>query len=362
MRILYDHQIFFSQKYGGISRYFYELITRIAKKADVDLFQGFNINKYGLNKYSSQYQRYMGFERPLIPKTGIIFNHINLLLLKKFVSNTKYNIYHPTYYNYHSVIKKEKLVVTVYDMIHEIFCKDFFNDRTSEKKKEIFQKADGIITISKNTKKDLINLLNIDEKKIKVIYLANSLTSPVNSKRIIKESYLLYVGNRYGYKNFDNFIKAFSLSKYKNDFKIICFGGGAFNQQEKKTLFDLRLDNKVVQLSGDDRILANLYYYSDIFIYPSKYEGFGIPPLESMYYGTPVIASNTSSIPEIMGDAGIYFNPDEVEDIREKIDMVLNNSEITKQLIEKGYNREKFFSWDKCAKETCEFYEDISLR
>ena len=362
MNILYDHQIFALQQYGGISRYFYELIKLAGKDFNVDMFEGFYINKYGISNYKDKFNRYSGIGRPIIPKTGKFFMFVNNIMLQQFVLNAKYDIYHPTYYNNYSFANSSKCVMTVHDMIHELFCDHFAQDKTSIAKKTLLSKADGIISVSENTKDDLINLFGINEEKIKVIYLANSLKLKFSEKKEFQEPYLLYVGSRAGYKNFDGFINASSQSKFKNDLNIVCFGGGKLTKAEQEKLHKLGLSEKVFQIAGNDELLVNLYHYAEAFIYPSLYEGFGIPPLEAMYYGTPVIASNASSIPEVVGAAGIYFNPSDYEEIQQKIDNVLNDTSLKNSLIEKGYMQEKLFSWEKCAKETFDFYREILLR
>ncbi len=357
MNILYDYQIFSAQKYGGISRFFYEIIKRIAIDNKVYAFEGLHINKYGLDNEKHIYKIFSK-ERPAIKYTGFMFRRLNRIMFKNFAAKNPIDIYHPTYYEDLN-INKGKLVVTVYDMIHELYYK---NDVTVLKKKNLIEKADGIIAISESTKKDLIDILNIKPEKIQVIYLANSLEISEVGQRVIKIPYILYVGNRGEYKNFETCLKAFAESKFKNEVLFVCFGGGNFTQSECALINELGLERQVKQFFGDDKVLANLYKYAELFVYPSKYEGFGLPPLEAMKYGTPVVVSNTSSIPEVVGDAGIYFDPDAVDDICFKIDTVLSSIEIQKQLAEKGKQREKMFSWDKCAKETVTFYQRVISR
>ncbi|WP_302048295.1 glycosyltransferase family 4 protein [Megamonas funiformis] len=358
MKILYDHQVFSWQKYGGISRYFYEIIKRIALSNHVYFYQGYNVNKYNLDEVQT-YEKYFSKKKYEIAHTGRLYNFINMIGLKCFSKINKVDIYHPTYYNYYN-LNNGKLIVTVHDMIHELFSKEFKNDITSEKKEKIIKKADGIICVSQNTKKDLINIFNVDEKKIKVIYLANSLDEKVDNRPYINNKYILYVGNRKGYKNFKTLIDAYVLlGKDNSDVKIICFGGGPFDKEELYLLNKLNIINRVEQLSGNDKILSNLYNFAEFFVYPSKYEGFGISPLEAMHYGTPVIVSNVSSIPEVVGDAGLYFDPNSVEDLAEKMKMLLKNKSLRNDFIDRGKKRVKLFSWDKCANETINFYSKI---
>lgn len=356
MKILYDHQVFSWQKYGGISRYFYEIIKRIIKKEEVSLFQGYNINRYGLESLL-EYKNLYSKKKLTTFHTNKIYEAINLMKLKSFSLKNRVDIYHPTYYNDYK-LNNGKLIVTVHDMIHELFADDFKDD-VSVKKKEIVKRADGIICVSENTKKDLINILNVDEKKIKVIYLANSLNEKVENKPYIDGKYILYVGDRHGYKNFKTLIKAYTLLGQNSDVKIVCFGGGTFNDDEKLLLKKLNLADKIKQISGSDKILSNLYNFAEFFVYPSKYEGFGIPPLEAMYYETPIIVSNVSSIPEVVGEAGLYFDPNSAEDLAEKMKNLLENKTLRDKLRNMGKQRVSLFSWDKCANETMNFYNKI---
>lgn len=117
--------------------------------------------------------------------------------------------------------------------------------------------------------------------------------------------------------------------------------------------------NRVETCEGNDAMLANLYTYASAFAYPSLCEGFGIPPLEAMYYGCPVVASNVSSIPEVVGDAGLYFDPMSVDDISEKLQSVLSDTQLRALLISRGKKRVQEFSWEKCTAETLKVYERL---
>ncbi len=357
MNILYDHQVFFWQKYGGISRYFYELIKRVSASENVDLYQGFHINKYGLDNIEN-IGRIFSHSKIELPKTGRMYTWINAAGLKCFARKSKAEIYHPTYYNDYCIANK-KLVITVYDMIHELFPYYFVKDATAVSKQSILKKADRIIAISESTKLDLVRILDLPPEKIDVVYLANSLRVGVGEKRIIEEPYCLYVGNRVGYKNFLPMIEAFAASKYAKDLKIVAFGGGAFNSEEMLAIKQLNLTGSVKQISGDDKLLANLYKYAEVFVYPSQYEGFGLPPLEAMYYGTPVICSNTSSIPEVVADAALQFNPNDKYSMMEAFNKILSDEGLRKDLATKGKVRESIFSWDRCANETIEVYKKV---
>lgn len=359
MKIIYDHHIFNLQKYGGISRYFFEIITRIAQKKQIDIvpFMGFHVNEYGLERCKDRYSNFMGYKRPAILERKKFFLPLGNFLFEKFIKRNVPDIYHATFYNDFAPNYQGMRVLTVHDMIVEKFPQYFpESDRIS--KRQAVEKAHKIICVSQSTKRDLIDILGTSEEKIKVIYHGNSLAIDVMSPPIVKNPFILYVGLRGGYKNFALVLSAFAQSsKINNDFKLVCFGGGKFTKEEQIMLKRFGLADKVMLLSGTDETLANLYKYATIFVYPSQYEGFGIPPLEAMHYGCPVLTSNTSSIPEVVGNAGLYFDPNNMEELRDKMEILLYNDILRKQLIQLGYQQEQKFNWDTCAEETAEFYK-----
>lgn len=371
IRVLHDYRIWEQQKYGGISRYFYEIIKRNTEnhRIKAKVCAGFYKNNYGLEKLSNKNLTVFGRKLPELPKIGRMWRALHLLNKYLFTGwymfqKNKYDIYHPTYYHIEKRRFKGRQVVTVYDMIHELYPQYFsHNDLTSIAKKHTVEKADMIIAISESTKQDLVNILGVDKKKICVINLANSLKhDPVGCEAIIKKPYILYVGKRRGYKNFFNFVKAYtSNKKVCSDFRVVVFGGEKISLDERNLFEELRISEKIDQIFGDDTVLSNLYKNASCFIYPSLYEGFGIPPLEAMHYGCPVIASNVSSIPEVVGDAGLLFNPNDVEEISYALEKVLYNEKLKVNLVNKGYQQEKKFSWEQCARETYEVYAQLSI-
>ena len=227
------------------------------------------------------------------------------------------------------------------------------------------QRADHVICISDNTKQDLIRLHGIDDNKISVIHLGfdkffdkdtNSLPAVVNLK-----PFILFVGNRGGYKNFTGLIKAIALSKkLVNDFDVIAFGGGKFTAAElsliKSSGFKI---NQVRQVSGDDTLLGQYYEAARAFVYPSLYEGFGIPPLEAMAHQCPVISSNTSSMPEVIGNAAEFFDPTHAQSVCLAIENVVYSDARSAELRHLGHHRLKAFSWQKCTAQTLGVYRAV---
>ena len=366
MRILYDHSVFQNQQYGGVSRYFYEIITRMStkKEVEIDLFQGLHVNEYDLQSKKSSFNSYSGIN-PHLPISSLIRSHLfiapNKVLFDRFYKKSKADVYHPTFY-YKGMKKHHKMpiVLTVYDMIHEVFPNQLrYSSYFIAAKKASIKAADVIICISNNTKKDLMEIHNVPEEKIRVVYLASSLQKNINTpiyKSKFDKPYLLYVGDRNGvYKNFPTLLDAF-VSSLKDEYKLFCFGGGPFNKDEIDIIDRARCEDKVIQLSGSDHVLVSLYAGAYAFICPSFYEGFGLPLLEAMGMGCPVIAANTSSIPEVVGDAAILFNPKYKNELIEAVGNVNGRRD---ELIEAGITQEAKFSWEKTAKKTLEIYKEV---
>ena len=367
MRIAYDHQIFTGQKYGGISKYFYQLVNNISKTENkVRIFSPIHRNFYiqSLPKGVVKGIKVNGY--PFGPMGDRLVREVNRVLLKPFLRSYKPDIIHETFFSkYRSGSFKIPTILTVYDMIHELF--DYYQPpyhRGWAEKKISTNRADHIICISENTKKDLMNLLNIEESKISVTHLAFERLQVLNKVDQVKlndRPYLLYVGWREWYKNFKTFLATVASSdKLMNDFDVILFGGGNLSTEHKKLIKKLGFsDGQVRQLEGDDELLAQYYSSAQAFVHPSLYEGFGLTPLEAMSYSCPVVSSNTSSMPEVIGNAAEYFDPESIDDMRQAIENVVYSSSRSCELIKAGQERCKIFSWKRCAGETINIYKKL---
>lgn len=363
MRILYDYEIFCLQKYGGVSRYFYELVSRLLRfpEAEIILYMGRFINQYGLEKFHLQYSNFEGKKVKYLPKTKPFFVKFQKYLFEKFRSKTNYNIFHQTYFRPYQIRPNEVRIITVHDFTHEKYPQYFsLFDHTIENKKKAINSAHGIICVSNSTRDDLLKFYPNVKGKVEVIYHGNSLNVPVSNEAFFKYPYFLFVGSRKGYKNFTLLLYALaSLPELKNDYRIVCFGGGSFNKTEMRLIKKLSLESNLVQIEGNDVMLANAYNFASALIYPSLYEGFGIPLVEAMNYGCPLVVSNSSCLPEIVQEAGLYFDPFSSDDLADKMRMIVNNSTLKNELRKKGLQRGCYFSWDKCVKETYEFYKTV---
>ena len=351
IKVFYDYQIMLGQKYGGISRYFYELLTHINESESVhaDAFSVGNINMYFkdyFNKASDKTMRGMGY--------------INRFFASHKMK--KYDIIHPTYYHpYVLKCKNKKIVVTVYDMIHEIFPNMVSqSDVTAENKKKMIYGADHIIAISQSTKNDILKFYpDIPPEKISVIYIASNMTPLSEKKQIdLPRDFILFVGNRGAYKNFNAFMRSVKPILSDNpDLYLVCLGGGAFSDEERELMGDVQ--DRVIQKNAFDAELAYAYSKALCFVFPTLYEGFGIPTLEAFACDCPAVISNTSSMPEVGGDAAVYFNPSDESDMRNKIRQVVEDKDLRNHMIEKGRERLSKFDWRTIAEETIECYKNV---
>ena len=236
----------------------------------------------------------------------------------------------------------------------------------------IKRRVTGVITISEFSKKEIIELLKIPKNKIKVIHLGckNKYKVINDPEKIVKTRekyargyrYLLHVGTLEPRKNVNAIIDAFDLLKRKHNIShklILCGGKGWYYHKIFTKITELDLGDDVIftgYMSEDN--LCLLYNSADIFVFPSLYEGFGLPVLEAMACGCPVITSKCSSLSEIAGDGAVLINPAEPGEIAEKIWQILNDDELRKGLREKGLQQSKKFSWDKTADETLKYLQE----
>lgn len=357
--------MFTLQKYGGVSRYFYELIKKFNKLDGIEISTSliFSNNHYISDTKFVKHFKFL----PNLEFRGKqrIMTKFNKIVTIRQLKKQNFDLFHPTYYDpyFLNYIGNKPFVLTVYDMIHEKFA-DMFSpkDRTSEYKKLLVQKASKIIAISESTKKDLIELFGTEESKIEVVYLGNSMLFDSHTllEVEIPNKYILFVGSREGYKNFDRFLEAASvLLQVDKELSIICAGGGQFTSIQLALFESLGIKNQLYQYDLNDKTLALLYKNAQVFVFPSLYEGFGIPILESFACGCPLACSNTSSLPEIAVNAAEYFDPYSVDSIRKSIRNILENKNSRAQLIQNGSERLKEFSWEKTALETKKVYEAV---
>ncbi len=364
MKILYDSWIF-GQRYGGISRYFSELIPRIAKihGCDVSVNMGLYANRYGVEKHRDSFSHFAGIPRPWIRRSHLISQAISNLWFRRFALRVRPDVYHTTsYFEARSFNIKACRILTLHDLIqHRAPGFEHFPEANRMLVERAIREADGIICISKATQRDLLELFAIGDKPVAVIYHgrpAKKYSIPANT---LEKPYLLFIGMRHGYKNFGILARAFArVSMLLRDHRLVLVGGESLTLMEVELLNELKVYGKTIHIQeANEQMLASLYTDADMLIYPSLYEGFGLPLLEAFTYDCPVISSNSSCLPEIGGTAAIYFEPSDENELFDAIIRLYRDKPLREQLIMAGRSRVKDFDWDKCAVETAGFYQRV---
>jgi glycosyltransferase involved in cell wall biosynthesis len=239
------------------------------------------------------------------------------------------------------------------------------------------KRARKVIAISKFTKTDIIDQFGINSEKIELTYEGTTNLSSGKDSRFaskldhgeilsdycILEPYILYVGNAYPHKNLEFLIKVFKeLQAEKPDLKLVLVGkNDYFYARLKKFALELNANTVIFPGYVPDRDLEILFSRALAYVFPSKYEGFGLPPLEAMSRGCPVISSNSTCLPEVLGDAALFFDPDDGAQLKNQINNLINSENLRQDLIAKGYKRAKLYDWYECALQTSEIYERTVL-
>lgn len=368
MRVLFDHQAMDAQVRGGVSRYFHELILALSggELAAARLPRLHTDNEYFRSPRTGPGLLH-GMRRARL--TGKLVerawrqarSRLNERASIKELRRQDFDLFHPTYYDPYFLdhLKGKPFVLTIHDMIHEIYPEHFSpRDPTREHKALLAREAAGIIAVSSRTRSDIVRYLEIDPEKIQVIHSANSLTGG-GEALAVPASYVLYVGARNRrYKNFGQFFQAFaSLAAVHPDLHLVCVNEKGFTRTELDQIERAGLGSRCTNISASDGQLIFLYGHAAVFVYPSLYEGFGLPILEAFAAGCPVALSNSSCFPEVAGDAALYFDPSDVRSMMEAIEIILSDSVWRRALVQRGQERLKKFSWAKTAERTAALYE-----
>ena len=388
IRVLYD-ELGFRETHGGVSRYFTELVKHLP--ADVE-------GRFSAVCSNNAYLQAAPFNLPRMPQDVQDFirgplrghsfpgvSHLYLVCAKLFprqfpsgelrnrrafaaeVAKGDFDILHITDPHPHSnwwkpVLGKKPIVATVHDLIPELFGS---NIRVRKLRVQLMNDATHIIAVSQNTKNDLMRLYQVPSEKISVIYHgylpSQGAVRPLTrlTCQPATPSYLLFVGKRGGYKNFDFFIRAIApLLQQDKALSVFCTGT-PFDANEKALFTSLGIESQVAQGFVPDDEMPSVFAHAFAFIYPSRYEGFGIPILDAFAAGCPTLLANASCFPEVADDAALYFDPDNPESLRDQLSLLLHDASLRDRLAAQSRSRLEGFSWPRCAEETANVYRDL---
>lgn len=363
LRIQFDSQIFCAQAYGGISRY----VTSLACALDQHALATVHVlAPHHCNAHLEQAPTHLvrGTRAGAAPTTA--GRAISLLGSLWMQHRRPAEILHHTYYYPFTLPPSQsRTVLTVHDMIHERFPDSFAaNDPIGRWKRRALGRADALVCVSQNTRQDLLeHYPALDPQRVFVTHLgadrlragADNATEEPEATRA--EPTILFVGSRHGYKNFSRLLVAYQSSHWlQENFGLKCFGGGPFSAAERAEIARGLRPEKVSQRGGSDADLMQSYARAALFVYPSLYEGFGLPPLEAMSMNCPVACSRNSAIPEVVGEAGAYFDPHDAASIADTMERLLSSATERQDLVRKGRQRCLQFSWKRCAEETLAIY------
>lgn len=364
MKVLLDPEIFFLQRFGGISRYCAEIKENLSKTNGVEVICPIF---YSENLHLKSPDFWWRLKRIFPQKIKNFLIRKSREKFSRLLHSDDFDVVVSSYYakSLLAYSGKKPLVLTVYDMIHEVYPELEPGSTLIQDKRGLMIKASKIIAISQNTKKDILRFYpQIAEEKIEVVYLSHSLSkSQSNSQTPIsifpEGKYLLFVGNRGYYKNFKWFLLGVSDWLKTNQIPLICLGGGDFSSEENELISSLGLSNLVTQKTFQDEELFGYYEQAFAFVFPSEYEGFGIPVLEAMYAGCPVVLPNHTSFPEVAGDAGVYFDLSKADSLVARLNELLGNEEYRLEKIVQGKARAQSFSWEKTTENCLKVYQAV---
>lgn len=392
MKIGVDIRVLMDEYYSGVSQYAANLLNAI--------FTLDSNNEYKLfyNSWKNLDERLKSWNRNNSKVIGShipnkIFNYLGQKIFKepkidKILGGV--DVFWSPHFNFSSFNKKTKKIITVHDLSF-LRYPEFFDIRKNIwhkalNVKKVLRGADKIIAVSESTKNDIIELVGVSSEKIQVIYSGNNAVrkemdekekenfnyevANFLAKNKLSGRLILCLGTIEPRKNLVGLIKAYNLLRAKDeasgakkfvDLRLVLAGANGWKNKKIYVERDLSPYKDDIIFLGyiNQREKEILYASSSVFAYPSYYEGFGFPPLEAMTYGLPVICSNISSLPEVVGDAAVMINPFEIGEITDALEMVLNDESLRKLLIEKGLVRAQFFTWQKTAGEYLEVFKNL---
>lgn len=381
MKIGIDARVLMDKQYSGVSEYAANLLSALLK-ADKEnkyilFYNSFKTAHSRLDRWKKHNTKLVGTRYP-----NKIFNYLLQKIFKypkldEYIGDT--DIFFAPHFNFINISKKTKFIITVHDVSFlrygEFFSwrKNFWHWALNIKK--LLHRADKIVAVSENTKNDLVELLSLPEDKIKVIYSgANFSPSVVSEKekidkflkeKYLKQGYILFLSNIEPRKNIINLIKAYNyLREERNDLKdiqlVIAGAPGWKHEKIFETWHKSEYKNDIKFLGYIDEDEKELLYSgARVFAYPSFYEGFGFPPLEAMSFQVPVVSSNVSSLPEVLGNSALLIDPFRAQELKDALIMALTNEDVRQRLITRGIKKVQEFNWEKTALSYLDLFKEL---
>ena len=369
VHVLFDDEIFSIQAYGGISRYFTELIGGLAAVADMDVRLPFDLT---VNKYiaaSPQFRGRMLAGGRRVPGGRTFTRMVNRRAVNRALGRGDYDLVHATLYDptLSSRIGRAKLVITVHDMVPEVMPEAVggIGRLFSQFKEMLIRQADGVIAVSATTAADIARLTRRPVETISVIH--HGISDEMRWKPelgpgpALPERFFLFVGQRRAYKNFAAVAPALAdVLRSDPELAVVCFGGSPFLEQETAPFEAAGVRSRLIAVSGGDQALASVYARALALVYPSSYEGFGLPILEAMINRCPVLVQRLSCIPEIAGDAALYFDAARQDETRELLGRVARDAALRRHFADAGVRRAASFTWQRCADQHAALYRSLA--
>lgn len=358
MRVALDEQIFAVQFHGGISRLFYQLARSFIADSShgVDLAP---LNAPVVNEYllaDEVTSRYLNVSKARSPYSALA------RYLRRSQNHSDADVVHNTFYLPRGLRSRptSRRIVTIYDMIPELLPGTRRRLDFLTLKRQYVGRADHIVCISESTRKDLLRVYPEVRTPITVAYpgVSANFHPAATTSFPLPIPYVLHVGNRSSYKDAYTLIEAFALiARRFLDYQLVFVGGGPLSAREISLIRESGIQGRVEQLTLSDTDVPAAYAQAAVTVFPSRYEGFGLPAVEAMASGSPLILADTSSLPEIGGDAALYFPPGNARVLSAILETLLRDSTERQDRSEQGILRARNFTWSGYADATANAYE-----